>query len=38
MPNHIHMIISMDNEYCVNLSRIIKQYKGSVKKQIGYSI
>ena len=38
MPNHIHMIISMDNEYCVNLSRIIKQYKGSVTKQIGYSI
>lgn len=38
MPNHIHMIISIDIENSVNLSRIIKQYKGSVTKQIGYSI
>ncbi len=38
MPNHIHMIISMDNENYANLSRIIKQYKGSVTKQIGHSI
>ena len=38
MPNHIHMIISMDNKNYANLSRIIKQYKGSVTKQIGHSI
>lgn len=38
MPNHIHMIISIDIENSVNLSRIIKQYKGSVTKKIGYSI
>ena len=38
MPNHIHMIISMDNKNYANISRIIKQYKGSVTKQIGHSI
>ena len=38
MPNHIHMLISLDGQNEVTLSRIIKQYKGVVTKQIGYSI
>ena len=38
MPNHIHIIISMCSTNDAHLSRIIKQYKGSVTKQIGYSI
>ena len=44
MPNHIHMIITIDSEdsgrtqFAPTLSRIIKQFKGSVTKQIGFSI
>ena len=38
MPNHIHMIISLDGQNEVTLSRIVKQYKGVVTKQIGFSI
>ncbi|MTI55453.1 transposase [Geosporobacter ferrireducens] len=44
MPNHLHMIviISMDQNgrtlFAPTLSRIIKQFKGYVTKQIGYSI
>ena len=46
MPNHIHMIIVIDNEcescgrtrFAPTLSRIVKQTKGKVTKQIGYSI
>jgi len=46
MPNHIHMIIEL-NEYidldgrpqaAPTISRIINQLKGSISKQIGYSI
>jgi len=50
MPNHIHMIIFVKNNDCYlaescgrtrfapTISRIIKQTKGLVTKQIGYSI
>lgn len=38
MPNHIHMILIMKNKTESNLSRIIKQYKRSTSKKIGYSI
>ena len=38
MPNHIHMLIELDGQNGVTLSRIINQYKGVVTKQIGYSI
>ncbi len=44
MPNHIHMIISMDDDksgrtlFAPTISRVIKQLKGYVTKQIGYSI
>lgn len=43
MPNHIHLIISLSGndgrtQFAPTLSRMIKQFKGSVSKQIGYSI
>ena len=44
MPNHIHMIIILHNEIegrpqvAPTISRIIQQYKGSVSKQIGFSM
>lgn len=52
MPDHIHMIIYMDDfisqsdfdkkegqtKSCPTLSRIIKQFKGSITKKVGYSI
>ena len=42
MPNHIHMIISIDSDgrtqFAPTISRIIKQFKGSITKQIGFSI
>ena len=46
MPNHIHMIIrlsAVDNEdgrpqAAPAISRIINQFKGSISKQLGYSI
>lgn len=41
MPNHIHMIIQIDDgrtQFAPTLSRIIKQCKGNITKQIGYSI
>jgi REP element-mobilizing transposase RayT len=45
MPNHIHMIVVINNG-CVNgrpqvaptLSRVIKQFKGSITKKIGFSL
>ncbi|HYF84154.1 MAG TPA: transposase [Clostridia bacterium] len=43
MPNHIHMIIAIDGEesgrtmFAPTISRIIKQFKEYVTKQIGYS-
>lgn len=38
MPNHIHMILIINNKNNVTISRIIKQYKICVSKKIGYSI
>ena len=44
MPNHIHMIIVIDDynsgrtQFAPTVSRIIKQFKGSVTKKIGNSI
>lgn len=44
MPNHIHIILfilSDENgrtQFAPTLSRIIKQFKGSVTKQLGFSI
>lgn len=44
MPNHIHLIIDIDNpdigrtQFAPTISRIIKQFKGAVTKQIGFSL
>ena len=38
MPNHIHMIIIIDTKTEVSISRVIKQYKEYITKQIGMSI
>ncbi len=44
MPNHIHMIILLENaidgrpKVAPTISRIIQQFKGSVSKQIGFSM
>ena len=38
MPNHVHIMLIIKNKTENSLSRIIKQYKISVSKQIGYSI
>ena len=44
MPNHIHMIIAIETDnsgrtqFVPTVSRIIKQFKGSITKQIGFSL
>ena len=48
MPNHVHMIIVINDngrtgnngrtQFAPTVSRIIKQFKGSITKQIGFSI
>lgn len=38
MPNHVHMILILNNKNKVTISRIIKQYKMYVSKKITYSI
>ena len=44
MPNHIHMIIMiLSDEYgrpqvAPTVSRIVKQFKGSISKQIGFPV
>ena len=38
MPNHIHMILQINNSSNISISRIIKQYKMYISKKIGYSI
>ena len=38
MPNHIHMILIINENKNISISRIIKQYKMCVSKKIGYSI
>jgi len=41
MPNHIHMIIEIENtgrtKFAPTISRIIKQFKGAITKLIGFS-
>lgn len=44
MPDHIHMILfilpdeSGRTQFAPTLSRVIKQFKGSITKQIGFSV
>ena len=42
MPNHVHMIISLSAIQSTDgrptISRIVNQFKGSISKQLGYSI
>ncbi len=41
MPNHIHMIVSDElgrPQVAPTISRIIKQFKGAISKQIGFSV
>lgn len=41
MPNHIHIIIGINyrrTQFAPTISQIIKQYKGSITKKLGYSI
>ena len=42
MPNHIHMIIKIGDsgrtQFAPTVSRIVKQFKGSVTKRLGFSI
>ena len=44
MPDHIHLIVSINadalgrTQFAPTISRVIKQFKGSVTKQIGKSI
>ena len=38
MPNHIHIIIIINEKNDLTISRIINQYKGGITKKIGYSI
>ena len=43
MPNHVHIIISLNNESgrpqaVPTVSRIVNQFKGSISKKFGYSI
>ena len=38
MPNHIHLIIIMEQKACLDVSRIIKEYKEWITKKIKKSI
>ena len=38
MPNHIHIIIIINEKNDLTISRIINQYKGGITKKIGYPI
>ena len=38
MPNHIHIIIIINEKNNLTISRIINQYKGRITKTIGYPI
>jgi len=42
MPNHIHMILFVTSnertQFAPTISRVIKQWKGSITKQIGFSL
>ena len=41
MPNHIHLIVVIQNgrtQFAPTVSRIIKQFKGKITKQVGFCI
>ena len=41
MPNHIHLIVAIQNgrtQFAPTVSRIIKQFKGKITKQVGFCI
>ena len=41
MPNHIHLIVVVQNgrtQFAPTVSRIIKQFKGKITKQVGFCI
>ncbi len=41
MPNHVHLIVVIQNgrtQFAPTISRIIKQFKGKITKQVGFSI
>ena len=41
MPNHIHLIVVIQNgrtQFAPTMSRIIKQFKGKITKQVGFCI
>lgn len=38
MPNHIHVIFTIKKQKDITISKILNQYKGTVTKQLGYSI
>jgi len=44
MPNHIHIILAITvdsggrTQFAPTISRVIKQFKGSITKQIGFSL
>ncbi|MBR4727837.1 MAG: transposase [Clostridia bacterium] len=44
MPDHLHMLLFIEcdedgrTQFAPTLSRVVKQFKGSVSKQLGYSV
>lgn len=38
MPNHIHIIVSLNKKDTISISRIIRLYKSCISKELGYSI
>ena len=38
MPNHIHMILIIQSNKNITISKIIQQFKGIITKELGYSI
>ncbi len=40
MPNHLHLILRIDGrtQFAPTISRVIKQFKGSITKQVGIPI
>lgn len=37
MPNHIHMILIIQSNKNITISKIIQQFKGIITKELGYS-
>ncbi|MCI8832942.1 MAG: hypothetical protein HFJ19_01890 [Clostridia bacterium] len=38
IPNHIHIILLINKKSNITISRVIKQYKESITKKLGYAI